>query len=323
MHSILVLDIKKEDGEDIMYSILNKAYFRTHFLSKRYPSNKLFDYQSRLTSAVASKYFNIFTPFVYKHTLFKPYGLTKKKRNVKIIASLTSFPARIESVWITIETIMRQSVKPDEIILWLAKSQFNEIESVPKSLINQIERGLTIKFCDDLRSHKKYYYSMKENPNDIIVTFDDDMFYPYNTIEKLFNMHRKLPNDVICSCASFLEKGLIESDWIKPVEAVISSAFLSMVGCGGVLYPPHSLYKDTFNKEIMFKCTPNADDLWLTMMAFLNDTKLTCLRYQPYPITITDTQNHSLFVTNNSNAGLNNDVQWKSLLKEYRNELNL
>lgn len=81
-------------------------------------------------------------------------GITVKKREQKIIVSLTSFPKRIDTLWITIETLLRQSMKPDEIILWLAEEQFNGIDSLPKALLEQQKRGLTIRFCDDLRSHK-------------------------------------------------------------------------------------------------------------------------------------------------------------------------
>ena len=66
-------------------------------------------------------------------------------------------------------------MKPDEIILWLAEEQFNGIDSLPKALLEQQKRGLTIRFCDDLRSHKKYYYTMQEYPRDIVILVDDDI----------------------------------------------------------------------------------------------------------------------------------------------------
>lgn len=37
------------------------------------------------------------------------------------------------------------------------------------------ERGSTIRFCDDLRSHKQYYYAMQENSEDLIMLADDDV----------------------------------------------------------------------------------------------------------------------------------------------------
>lgn len=56
--------------------------------------------------------------------------------------------------------------------------------------------GLEIRFCDDLRSHKKYYFAMQEYPEDIVILFDDDMFYPKNTIKKLYELYKKFPSDI-------------------------------------------------------------------------------------------------------------------------------
>ena len=79
----------------------------------------------------------------------KKLGINTKKRKEKIIVSLTSYPKRINVVWITIETLLQQTVKPDEVILWLADSQFKEIEELPEELKALQKRGLTIRFCDD------------------------------------------------------------------------------------------------------------------------------------------------------------------------------
>ena len=53
----------------------------------------------------------------YKCPTVKDYGLTTQKRETKIIASLTSFPGRIDTVYKTISTLLTQSLKPDEVIL--------------------------------------------------------------------------------------------------------------------------------------------------------------------------------------------------------------
>lgn len=48
-----------------------------------------------------------------------------------------------------------------------------------------------------MRAHGKYHYAMQDFPNSIIVTVDDDMIYPNDTIESLWNAHVKYPNCVI------------------------------------------------------------------------------------------------------------------------------
>ena len=94
----------------------------------------------------------------------KKYVLKESiKKNGRYIVSFTSFPARINNVWLVVESILRQTQKPDMIILWLSKKQFSSLDVLPKSLLNLQKRGLTIKLKDeDFRSHKKYYYFLKE-----------------------------------------------------------------------------------------------------------------------------------------------------------------
>lgn len=73
-------------------------------------------------------------------------GVTSVKRKQKIVVSLTSYPARIDTVWLTIETLLRQSMKPDELILWLADEQFPSKDLLPKKLISQTKEDCKLNF---------------------------------------------------------------------------------------------------------------------------------------------------------------------------------
>ena len=78
-------------------------------------------------------------PFIrwqfYKHTVrFNRSGLnTTEQRPRKIIASLTSYPARINIVPYVIASILNQTMKPDKIILWLGNDRFPD-EKLPPFL---------------------------------------------------------------------------------------------------------------------------------------------------------------------------------------------
>src|SRR5690606_16598971 len=71
----------------------------------------------------------------------RSYALANNNSN-DLIVSLTSFPARIDRLWLVVECILRQSYKPDRIILWLSKEQFTTVNELPKSLLEQRSRGL-------------------------------------------------------------------------------------------------------------------------------------------------------------------------------------
>lgn len=262
-------------------------------------------------------FLNIFYPFYCR--INRKYKYKKIAKNV--IVSLTSFPDRINYVWIVIETLLRQTYRPEKIILWLADTQFKSMNELPKKLLEQQEKGLEIRFCDDLRSHKKYYYTMKYYPNSVVITVDDDTFYPEDLVEKLIYTHKLYPNTICCNLAHLIT---IENGEIAPYSKWESGAdgydqpsyYLVPVGCGGVLYPPGCFYKDVFDKEKIKELCPLADDLWLKAMATLNGVK--AVKTDPISIpyvSIISSQKSSLWKVNVDQKM--NDKQMNNILRNY------
>lgn len=217
-------------------------------------------------------FLNLFYPISQRYK--RSMGINKEN---EVIVSMASFPKRIGKVWITVASVMNQTIKPRKIILWLAEDLFpNKEADLPGSLLKMRKRGLEIRFCEDLWPHKKYFFSMKEFPDDIIVTVDDDVLYPENVLEQLIIVHRKFPNAVCCQrghVLSYTEKGEIDKygKWDSEVKGLMEPTMqLFPIGCGGVLYPPHLLNKQLFDKdEIKRLCLAN-DDIWLKTMEVLN-----------------------------------------------------
>ena len=243
--------------------------------------------------------------------------------NGEIIVSLTSFPARIDKVWITISSMMNQTLKPKRIILWLAEEQFPGKENdLPQNLIKLKNRGLEIRFCEDLRPHKKYYYTMKDNPEDIVVTVDDDMLYPENMLEQLWDAHKRNPNAVVCQYAHRItldERGNIKpyQEWESCYgESTMPDIRILPVGCGGVLYPQHCLDERVFNKEHIKSLCPQMDDLWLKSMALLKGTtSAICSEGSQIYFDMTGTRKSGL---QHVNAGQNkNDEAMAAIIREY------
>lgn len=240
-----------------------------------------------------------------------------------IIVSLTSFPARIKTASITIDTLLRQTMRPRKVILYLAKSQFVDGEkNLPKELLKLKNRGLEIKFCDDIRSHKKYYYSMQEYLNQIVITTDDDMFYSSHFIEQLYNKHLEYPNAVVCNWGheiQFDEKGNLKPylKWKGGVSGHTTPTItLSPVGAEGILYPPQCVDCEIFNKEAIGELIPYADDLWLKMMCVRKNTK--AVRAVETAIPYFNIISAQEFTLQKMNITENkNDVQLAAILQEY------
>lgn len=292
-----------------MYSLIYNIYFTLKRKQKKRENGFLQKIVERI-----EWFYNIQIVKWYKKHPSSKIGVNKEYRKEKIVVSLTSYPRRISTVWITIETLLRQSVKPDAIILWLADSQFDSVKSLPGELLNLQKRGLSIRFCDDLRSHKKYYYAMQRYPEDIIILADDDMFYPYNTIEKLMKMHEKYPSDICTMTAQVIVKEKNPSEWRNPNldECFINSNKIQIFSGSGSLYPPHSISKKAFDKKLIRMICPYADDLWLTYMAFKQGTRITMQHpWTAFPITIYGTGEGSLYYINAEEG--QNDIQWEKL----------
>lgn len=187
----------------------------------------------------------------------------------EIIVSLTSYPARVRTLPLVIGSILQQTVLPDRIILWLGEEQFPLKENeLPADLLSMKEKGLEIKWCDDLKAHKKYYYAALENPESILITIDDDMVYDPYTIEKLIEAHHRFP-EVVCARrvkkAIFTDKGKLKpyASWPLQEEAGVPSLDLVPTGVGGVLYPPGVLQGPLMDKTMLMELCPNSDDMWL------------------------------------------------------------
>lgn len=241
--------------------------------------------------------------------------------NSNVIISLTSYPARIGTVYLTVMTLLNQTVKPREVILWLAKEQFpNERKDLPSKLTNLEDKGLKICFCEDLRSHKKYYYTMKDDPDAYVITVDDDVYYPENLVELLMSTSCKFPDTVVCTWGHeiFLENGDVYTadKWQYSKGGNEPSYTLIPTGVGGVLYPPHSLSEEVFNKDAIREQCINADDLWLKAMALLKGTKAVRVdRPAKLFFSILSTQKEGLYYDNAIQD--KNSVAWRNIMEAY------
>ncbi|MCR5836547.1 MAG: glycosyltransferase [Lachnospiraceae bacterium] len=249
------------------------------------------------------------------------YNLVTDNDNPRVIISLTSFPKRIKEVHLCIKTLMNQTYKPDMIVLWLAKEQFqNGINDLPPKLVKLCKYGLKIEWCEDMKSYKKLIPALVKYPEAIIITTDDDVYYPKDWLEGLMNAHEKNPNCVCCYRAAIIsaEKGNINRKHPqKNVKYKEPSILHQQTGCGGVLYPPHSLNQDAINKELFMNLAPTNDDLWFWLMGVCNDTEVFVIGdNEPSLIYVGESQNFSLTAINDNGEQLY-DVQLMNILRHY------
>ncbi|MFA0811648.1 glycosyltransferase [Microbulbifer epialgicus] len=205
-----------------------------------------------------------------------------KKHN--IVLSLTSFDKRIHDVYLCVESLFQQSLKADEVVLWLSAKNFPN-KTLPETLRKQQRRGLQVFFVEeDLGPYKKYVYTFEKFPKSLIVTVDDDVLYPPDMLDMLYQAYLRDPSNIYCHRAHRIQidnsgKVLPYKKWrtnranwcgksnIEPSHRVFPT------GVGGVLYHPDALHEDAFDSHKFLQLCPNADDIWLKAMSIRQGTK--------------------------------------------------
>lgn len=225
------------------------------------------------------KYLNWYLPKYYKTSRNSKQVKVDKYTDKEVIVSLTTYPARMKELSLVLETLFHQSVMPSRIILWLADNQYEDAESVNEELKKFVDEGLEILFCEDLRAHKKYYYTMKNHPESIVITVDDDILYPENMVESLIKKHIEYPNCIIACRAHEMKflNGIPApySTWNFLAKNCLGPDLrLCATGGAGCLYPPGALSQHVFDKEVFTEICLYADDLWMKCMSFLNKTQV-------------------------------------------------
>lgn len=193
-----------------------------------------------------------------------------------IVVSLTSFDKRINDVYLCIESLFQQFLKPDKIVLWLSRKNFPN-ESLPYSLLSQKERGLEIKFYDeDLGPFKKIYYALQTYPDSLIITVDDDILYPPDLIDQLYQSYLSNPDAIHCNRGYQIPS--IEGQQLKPYDgwklttSIEPSLSIFPTGIAGVLYPPGCFDDEVLNASNYLMLCPDADDVWLKAMSLKKGT---------------------------------------------------
>ena len=248
---------------------------------------------------------------------------TETKRENAIILSLTSYRDRFSKLPITLYSLLNQKLKPDKIILWLDEDS-EEISYLPYEITQFIKNGLEIRFVKDLKSYTKFYYAFSEFSNSIIVTADDDIYYPSNWLEKLYYSYAAHPEDIHVHRAHRVIVGehnsiLPYEQWEKHVKEESARYDNFLTGVGGVLYPPKCFSSEILRKDIFLKNAPTADDIWLWIMALSHDRKIRVVKNHQRNLIITDIFSH-FFGENlyNKNSKGANDIQFNNLMKFYK-----
>lgn len=260
---------------------------------------------------------------IIKKRIISNCRLCLNHNNEEIVVSLTSYGRRVSNTLpYTILSLLRQTIKPNRILVWLDKTWNGD--NIPRELEELQQCGIEIKFCEDLKSYKKLLPVLKEVDNDIIITCDDDLYYSKNMIERLVEAHHDHPNTVCCQLAHGIR---MQNNEIKPYnqweEEIndVNGCLVFPLGGSGCLYKKEFLYKDVIDYDLANNLAPKADDVWFYFMSLLNKTDHYVLPYKRnalIPLDIFYQYFHSGSSLMEENLSLNlNDKQIAAVMDYY------
>ncbi len=241
----------------------------------------------------------------------------------ELIVTLTSFPARIHIVRYALYSLLKQSLKPNRLLLWLADSQFPGKErDLPEELLALKSLGLEIRWCEDIKSFKKLIPALREFSEAILVTADDDLYYPRDWLNSLYQSWLDDKSCIHCGGMRQMtwdENGNVNSYglWTWNLPDGRPAFKNTQLGGYGALYPPRSLHSDVANAGLLARLSPTADDLWFWAMAVRAGTKIRLIqKNRQQTVLIPDSlATPRLWSQNHSGGG--NDVCFTNLLHAF------
>lgn len=326
LFKIPVLKVKECDGYEktLLFGFLPINKRKSSLYYKFNKNKKMFFFRD----LDAHYYVNIFGLHLgFKHKQEFHYdkvtslGVTDVKRSPQLIVSLASYPARINTVNKTIETLLTQTVKPDRLILWLADEQFpNKEGDLPQNLLELRQFGLEIGWSEDLKSYKKLVPALQKFPEDIIVTADDDLYYQKDWLESLYSAYLKDSKNIYTRRACrVVNKGNVFKNTPHYSNTHYEPDFSNqLMGGAGTIYPPHSLHEDVFNTELIKTLVPTYDDIYFWAMAIINGTKIGLVHNKDLNIyNVEGTQDGALCKINGQNDRMSDREAFNRVFEKY------
>ena len=192
--------------------------------------------------------------------------LSRANDDTDIILSLTSFGHRVaDATPYALYSIFTQTRLPNRVVLWLDNEHWNDDNLPP--LIKRLQKsGLEVYYCEDIQSYKKLIPSLKIFPNNPIIVIDDDTYYDKDLVKWLVDAYNHSDKrTVFATCARIVEKRegkyIPYEEW-RGDEYADEKSEISLVGCGGGIYPPGIFDDEIFNKDVFMSLAPTADDIW-------------------------------------------------------------
>ena len=189
-----------------------------------------------------------------------------KLSHKNIIVSFTTLPNRIDLIPEVIDSMQKQTIVPDKVVLYISKDDFSSVPTKLLQIKNKYSFFEIRLINENYGVATKLLPALKDFHDDIIINIDDDIVYVPQFIENLMSSYNGNDDAVYCNCGHRL---CVEADNnINKQKNCTTLYYHRGIDCSflsghGTLYPPHIF--DTTNVmdyETMKQCCPSNDEIW-------------------------------------------------------------
>lgn len=225
----------------------------------------------------------------------------------------------------TLQSIIKQTKKPDKIFLYLSEEPyildtgFKDKKITDTTLLTFINDNsiIDINWVKNTGSYRKLLPLLKDKWDEdcIIITIDDDNIYHPNLIENLINDYYEKQCVIGYRGFTPLFDKFENFDYLKRDKLQNISLYNFPTGKGGILYKPnffHTTKNLIFNDKLYLNTCDKQDDIWFYIVRILNN--INCYICNK-PFLIKDITSCGLFANFNSKNNQNTISFQKTLQK--------
>lgn len=186
--------------------------------------------------------------------------------NWEHVISLTSYPARFNTLAKSLNSLLEQRLIPKKIYLNIAEQDMTKLPEEVKKLSDT--GVLIINPCSDLGPGKKLIPTLSKEKNLPIIVIDDDLIFETDLTLKLMLQHHLSPGAIVASRVhkvAFSPDGRIlpYKNWRKNYSLSDGPAGdLFATSGAGTLYKAEFFHNDVMDEKIYTELAFHTDDLW-------------------------------------------------------------
>jgi len=192
--------------------------------------------------------------------------------NRRVIASLSTVPDRIHNLEPTIQSLLKQTRPPDEIVLTIPEFSIREQRSyVVPEYLSRLPRVRVLRCPEDWGPATKFISVVREElavgqGDTLIMVVDDDRVYPRDALETYLHYNQQLSGAALCFRGAAMPRTL---DWrdakmIKASELRQPEAVAVITGCGSYLIQPRFFDETLWDYSPAPKGAFFMDDIWIS-----------------------------------------------------------